>query len=113
MICYDLIAGLPFSLFRLVNVIVIDPLKRLIPGAVISHIVGSMNQEGGWVKAANLSLMVGVAELSIMLEKGVHSALLWREMKGSDSVIQSLWRCLSYKEMMERKRLVVCWGQKW
>lgn len=47
MICYDLIAGLPFSLFRLVNVIVIDPLKRLIPGAVISHIVGSMNQEGG------------------------------------------------------------------
>lgn len=85
MIYYDLTAGLPFSLFRLVDVIVINPLKRLILRTVISHIVESMNQEGGWVKAANLSLMVGVVELSIMLKKGVYSALLWREVKGSDS----------------------------
>lgn len=47
MIYYDLTAGLPFSLFRSVNVVVIDPLKRLILQTVISHTVERMSQEGG------------------------------------------------------------------
>lgn len=75
MIYYDLTAGLPFSLFRSVNVIVIDPLKRLILQTVISHTVERMSQEGGWVKAANLSLMVGGVELSIK----VFTVLSWEE----------------------------------